>query len=178
MCIVWWFLMLLLNISSARNNLFLQSAFNRANSCWVLLASLCLFHSPGIILFSFNMARILLGNSGPPLTIPWGNCKCLNYKCANLRDVKVCYLLESEISSPFWILDAVNRLIVDPDGSSKSIQMKIYHLIVLPHNISTAAPLFLDNKSVLYFKKYFDSLCLCLLRALNFMYAGVYKYLD
>lgn len=38
MCIVWWFLMLLLNISSTRNHLFLQSAFNRAKSCWVLLA--------------------------------------------------------------------------------------------------------------------------------------------
>ena len=52
MCIVWWFLMLLLNISSTRNHLFLQSALNRANSCWIFLASLCLFHPPGIISFS------------------------------------------------------------------------------------------------------------------------------
>ena len=51
MCIVWWFLMLFLNISSTRNHLFLQRAFYRANSCWILLASLCLFHPPGIILF-------------------------------------------------------------------------------------------------------------------------------
>ena len=50
MCIVWWFLMLFLNISSTRNHLFLQRAFYRANSCWILLASLCLFHPPGIIL--------------------------------------------------------------------------------------------------------------------------------
>ena len=57
-----------------------------------------------------------------------------------IKNVKVCYLLESEISSTFWILDAVIRLIVDPDGSSKSIQMKISPIIeikfskVLPHN--------------------------------------------
>ena len=54
-----------------------------------------------------------------------GNWKCSNYKCANLWDIKVCYLLEPQISTTFWILDAVNRLIVDPDGSSKSIQMKM-----------------------------------------------------
>ena len=62
MCIVWWFLMLLLNISSTRNHLFLQSAFNRAKSCWVLLAPLCLFHPPGIILFSFKASSTWPGS--------------------------------------------------------------------------------------------------------------------
>ena len=74
MCIVWWFLMLLLNISSTRNHLFLQSAFNRANSCWVLLALPLPIPSTRnhIVLLHgvFNMVRILLGNAGPPLTIP------------------------------------------------------------------------------------------------------------
>ena len=53
MCIAWWFLKLPLTISSTRNHLFLQSAFNMARTLLSLLASLCLFYPPGIIFFSF-----------------------------------------------------------------------------------------------------------------------------
>ena len=55
--------------------------------------------------------------------------KWFELQMCNLRDVKVCYLIKSEIPCTFWILDAVNRLIVDLDGSSKSIQMEIDDLI-------------------------------------------------
>ena len=71
MCIVWWFLILLLNISSARNHLFLQSAFNRVKSCWVLLASLWLLHPPGIILFSFKASSTWPGSCWVMLAHLW-----------------------------------------------------------------------------------------------------------
>ena len=51
MCIAWWFLKLPPIISSTRNHLFLQSAFNMARTLLSLLASLCLLYPPGIIFF-------------------------------------------------------------------------------------------------------------------------------
>ena len=71
MCIIWWFLMILLNISSTRNHRFLQSAINRAKSCWILLASLFLFHRPGIILFSSNASSTWTGSFWVMLALLW-----------------------------------------------------------------------------------------------------------
>ena len=94
MCFVWWFLMLLLNILFTRNHIFLRSAFNRAKSCWILLASLCIFHPPGIILFSFVASLKWPGScwvipawpSHPPVIIPF-------FARAPLTGPGLCYTL-------------------------------------------------------------------------------------
>ena len=70
-CIVWWFQMILLNISSTRNHLFLQSALNRDKSCWILLTSLCLFHPPGMICFSFITSSTWPGSCWVMLALLW-----------------------------------------------------------------------------------------------------------
>ena len=62
-----------------------RAAFGFARFCWIL----------------FWLWRLAFPLSEHLVYICWGNCKCVNYKCANLKDVKVWYIWESNICSTF-----------------------------------------------------------------------------
>ena len=131
-------LMLLLNISTTRNHLFLKSAFNRPS---ILLTFLCLFHPPGIILFSF-MASLtwpgsFFGNASPPLTIPSTSnhiflCQGAFNRAMIMLDISNLPLTIPSTRNPhFPVYGAITILVIT--GLSFIIESIWNHLFLLHH---------------------------------------------